>query len=67
MAKKSPYSAAELKKWRDLLMTKRREITEDIRDLVKDAMDVEDGHIAPTHQADRGSDVDMQELSLGMV
>ena len=64
---KSPFTAAELKKWRALLVQKRREITDDIKDLVKDAMDAEDGHVAPTHQADRGSDVDFQEMSLGMI
>jgi RNA polymerase-binding transcription factor DksA len=64
---KSPFPAAEVKKWRALLVQKRQEITEDIRDLVKDAMDAEDGHVAPTHQADRGSDVDFQEMSLGMI
>jgi len=64
---KSPFTAAELKKWRALLLAKRQEITDDIKDLVKDAMDAEDGHVAPTHQADRGSDVDFQEMSLSMV
>ncbi|MDA3963865.1 MAG: hypothetical protein PF961_24000 [Planctomycetota bacterium] len=64
---KSPFTAAEQKKWRAILIEKRREITADIKDLVKDAMDAEDGHVAPTHQADRGSDVDFQEMSLGMV
>jgi len=64
---KSPFTAAELKKWRQLLVQKRAEITNDIKDLVSGAMDVEDGHIAPTHQADRGSDVDFQEMSLSLV
>lgn len=64
---KSPFTAAEQKKWRAILLAKRQEITDDIRDLVKDAMDAEDGHVAPTHQADRGSDVDFQEMSLSMV
>ena len=64
---KSPFTAAEQKKWRKLLVEKRNEISNDIKDLVKDAMDAEDGHVAPTHQADRGSDVDFQEMSLSMV
>lgn len=64
---KSPFTAADLKKWRQLLLKKRLEITSDIKDLVKDAMAAEDGHVAPTHQADRGSDVDFQEMSLGMI
>lgn len=64
---KSPFTAAELKKWRELLVQKRSEITTDIKDLVAGAMDVEDGHTAPTHQADRGSEVDFQEMSLSLV
>ncbi len=64
---KSPFTAAELKKWRALLLHRRLEISQDISDLIKDAMEAEDGHIAPTHQADRGSGVDFQEFSLDMV
>jgi len=64
---KGPFTKDELKKWRTLLQTKRSEITQDISDLIKDAMDAEDGHVAPTHQADRGSGVDFQEFSLDMV
>ena len=61
---KSPFKAAELKKWRELLLAKRREIVEDIGSLEKSAMDMEEGHLAPTHQADRGSDADYQDTSL---
>ena len=64
---KSPLSEDELEKWQDILVTKRREITEEINGLIRDAMDVEDGHTTPTHNADRGSDADMQDISLGMV
>lgn len=63
----SPFSSEELQKLRGNLLQRRAEITQDISDLIKDAMDCEDGHIAPTHQADRGSDVDFQEFSLEMV
>ena len=61
---KSPFTAAELKKWRDLLIAKRRELVEDIGSLEKSAMDMEEGHLAPTHQADRGSDADYQDTNL---
>ena len=64
---KSPFKPAELKKWRLVLAEKLNDIRADISDLVRDAMEFEDGHSAPTHQADRGSDVDMQDLSLDMV
>ena len=49
------------------MLAKRQEITEEITGLIRDAMDVEDGHTTPTHNADRGSDADMQDISLGMV
>jgi len=60
----SPFDEKELDKFKNLLKQRRQEIKQDISDLFKDAMDSEDGHTAPTHQADRGSDMDMQDLSL---
>ena len=66
----SPFSADELKKWHEILIAKRQEITEEINGLIRDAMDVEDGWdmtIYRTHNVDRGSDADMQDISLGMV
>lgn len=67
VALKSPFPKDELKKWRQVLVAKLGDIKGDISDLVRDAMDFEDGHTTPTHQADRGSDVDMQDISLDMV
>jgi RNA polymerase-binding transcription factor DksA len=61
---KSPYSKEELKEWRQILIQKRNEACDDIGSLQQGAMDLEDGHIAPTHQADRGSDADLQDLNL---
>lgn len=61
---KSPYSKEELKEWRMILIQKRNEACDDIGSLQQGAMDLEDGHIAPTHQADRGSDADLQDLNL---
>jgi RNA polymerase-binding transcription factor DksA len=63
---KSPFPADELVKWRQVLMAKRHEVTDDIAGLVKDAMDAEDGHTTPNHIAERGSDADLQDLSLGV-
>jgi len=63
---KSPFSVSELKTWRAILMQKRVELTDDINDLRKDAMDAEDGHTTPNHIAERGSDADLQDISLGM-
>ncbi len=63
---KSPFPADELVKWRQILLAKRHEVTDDIAGLVKDAMDAEDGHTTPNHIAERGSDADLQDLSLGV-
>lgn len=63
---KCPFPADELVKWRQILMAKRHEVTDDIAGLVKDAMDAEDGHTTPNHIAERGSDADLQDLSLGV-
>ena len=65
--KPCPFKAAELKEWREILRARYAEVSGDIKDLIHDAMDSEDGHTLPTHQADRGSDVDLQDLSLGML
>lgn len=63
---KCPFSSDELNKWRQLLVVRRSEISGDIKDLVKDAMEAEDGHTTPNHIAERGSDADLQDLSLGV-
>lgn len=63
---KCPFPADELKKWRQILIEKRTSISGDISDLVKDAMEAEDGHTTPNHIAERGSDADLQDLSLGV-
>jgi RNA polymerase-binding transcription factor DksA len=62
----SPFDRKEIKEWRQVLINKRNEITNDIAGLVKDAMEAEDGHTTPNHIAERGSDADLQEFSLGM-
>lgn len=62
----SPFDRHQIKEWRSILIEKRNEITSDIAGLVKDAMDAEDGHTTPNHIAERGSDADLQEFSLGM-
>jgi RNA polymerase-binding transcription factor DksA len=63
---KCPFPPDELAKWRQVLMAKRHEVSDDIAGLVKDAMDAEDGHTTPNHIAERGSDADLQDLSLGV-
>lgn len=64
---KCPFATDELVLWRRMLLERRSEITNDIAGLVKDAMEAEDGHTTPNHIAERGSDADLQDMSLGMV
>lgn len=66
-AYKCPFGSEELKKWREQLVAKRSELSSDIAGLVKDAMEAEDGHTTPNHIAERGSDADLQDMSLAMV
>jgi RNA polymerase-binding transcription factor DksA len=63
---RSPFPADELNKWRHILAHKRAEITDDIAALEKDAMEAEDGHTTPQHSAERGSDADIQDVSLNL-
>lgn len=63
---RSPFTKDELNKWREVLLARRTEIVSDIFDLEKDAMEAEDGHTTPLHAAERGSDAEMQEVSLGL-
>jgi RNA polymerase-binding transcription factor DksA len=63
---KSPFSKDELSKWRQVLLSRRSEISSDIAGLEKDAMEAEDGHTTPNHIAERGSDADLQDVSLGI-
>lgn len=60
------FPAEELGKWRDLLQQRRREIAGDIGSLEKDAMEAEDGHTTPNHIAERGSDAELQDVSLNI-
>ena len=64
---KAPISGADLEKFHNILLTRRAEITQDIKDLLHDAIDTDTGKAAPTHQADNGSDLDLQEMSLEQV
>jgi RNA polymerase-binding transcription factor DksA len=63
---KSPFPKDELGKWRVQLLSRRNEISTDIAGLEKDAMEAEDGHTTPNHLAERGSDADLQDVSLGI-
>jgi RNA polymerase-binding transcription factor DksA len=63
---KCPYTDDEIREWRSILLAKRSEVADDIIHLVKDAMEAEDGHTTPNHIAERGSDADLQDLSLGV-
>lgn len=62
----SPFSASELGEWRRTLLDHRAEISQDIQHLEQGAMEAEDGHTTPNHIAERGSDAEMQDMSLGL-
>ena len=62
----SPFSRDELRAWRQTLLEHRSEISQDIQHLEHDAMEAEDGHTTPNHIAERGSDAEMQDMSLGL-
>ena len=62
----SPFNVGELREWRQLLLERRAEIATDISHLERDAMEAEDGHTTPNHIAERGSDAEMQDMSLGL-
>lgn len=56
----------ELARWREQLLARRAEIAGDIDALEKDAMEAEDGHTTPNHIAERGSDAELQDVSLNI-
>lgn len=62
----SPFSKDELGEWRKVLLGHRAEISQDIHHLEQGAMEAEDGHTTPNHIAERGSDAEMQDMSLGL-
>lgn len=61
-----PFPKDELSQWRQTLLGHRAEISQDISHLEQDAMEAEDGHTTPNHLAERGSDAEMQDMSLGL-
>jgi RNA polymerase-binding transcription factor DksA len=61
-----PIPKEELSQWRQILLGHRMEISQDISHLERDAMEAEDGHTTPNHLAERGSDAEMQDMSLGL-
>lgn len=61
-----PFGKQELNEWRQMLLEHRAEISQDISHLEQGAMEAEDGHTTPNHIAERGSDAEMQDMSLGL-
>ena len=61
-----PFPKVELAEWRRTLIEHRLEISQDIQHLEQGAMEAEDGHTTPNHLAERGSDAEMQDMSLGL-
>ncbi|MFM2089801.1 MAG: ral stress protein, partial [Planctomycetota bacterium] len=62
----APFTAAELKEWREILIRARSQYSDDIQGLQHDAMDAEGGHTTPIHSAERGSDADAQDVALNI-
>jgi RNA polymerase-binding transcription factor DksA len=60
------FPPEERSKWREQLLQRRAEIAGDIDALEKDAMEAEDGHTTPNHIAERGSDAELQDVSLNI-
>ncbi len=61
-----PFTPAEIKEWREILIKARAQYSDDIQGLQHDAMDSEGGHTTPIHSAERGSDADAQDVALNI-
>jgi len=69
---KSPLTAAQLRKFRQMLLTKRRDILGDMHGIEAEAFRGSNGNAGdlssmPTHPADVGTDNYEQEFSLGLL
>ncbi len=60
----SPFSPAELAKWRTELVGRRRGMADDIKQLREDAVATEAVTVSSNHLADGGSDAQDQDLSV---
>jgi len=67
--RKTYLTAAELRKFRNLLLAKRIEILGDMDSMARDALNADSANLShmPIHMADVGSDNHEQELTLGLV
>ena len=64
---KSPFSAAELKHFRELLLERRARILESVKALEEEALKSAGQDFSVDHMADHGSDNFEQDLSLSLV
>jgi len=64
---KSPFSAAQLKHFRELLIERRAKILESVTALEKEALKSAGQDFSVDHMADHGSDNFEQDLSLSLV
>jgi len=64
---KSPFNAAELKHFRELLLERRERILESVTALEKEALKSSGQDFSVDHMADHGSDTFEQDLSLSLV
>lgn len=65
---KSPYTKRQLEKFREILLTKRRELLGDIDSMENEALKSQSGSLShlPQHMAEQGSETYEQSLSLDL-
>jgi DnaK suppressor protein len=66
-ATKTKMTAAELKKFRELLLTERRKIVASVGQMEDEALKATDQDFSVDHMADYGTDNYEQELTLGLL
>ncbi|MHC4939647.1 MAG: TraR/DksA family transcriptional regulator [Planctomycetota bacterium] len=66
-SKKSPYSAAELKHFRELLLERRARLLGNVEAMEEEALRATDQDFSVDHMADHGSDNFEQDLTISLV
>lgn len=66
---KGHLAAADIERFRQMLLRKRQEIAGNVSEIEGEALDASDGDISnmPTHMADAGTDSYEQEFALGLM
>jgi RNA polymerase-binding protein DksA len=66
---KGHLTAADIERFRQILLRKRREITGNVGEIEEEALNIADGDLSnmPIHMADAGTDSYEQEFALGLM